>query len=507
MKYWLLLAVFLVGGAVPVLGQTDYTPIFEETDCPFPELDRVTCGVLIVPEDRSDPAGSTVELAVAIIEAADGSTDSPPIIFLEGGPGGSPLLSTDEFREMPMAQSNELVLIDQRGTGFSQPSLNCFELEEDESDDPVADCYQRLSDEGINLSAYNSTESAADINDLRLALYGDEQVNLWGISYGTRLALTIMRNHPEGINAVALDSVFPPEINETEVLAEVVVSAFDNFFNACATDPDCSAAYPTLEQDFYETVIALDEQPVTFEYYSSDDESEPFELDGVSVMGGLFQALYNSEAIGLLPFGMFILSDPLDDFDYSDAVDILSGELTVEAWFGEEDGVGSDEPISESDEVLDYFDQVGDISDSEGMYNSVNCSEEIPFNDQDAAFSTLEQLDDPFFNYVSNLVNGAFSDCTTWAVEPVVDVEATRVESDIPTLLISGGFDPVTPPRYGDSALQGLSNGIHVVFPVGGHSESGLPGCGADLVTQFFEDPSGNLDTSCIPQSVDWVIE
>lgn len=506
MRKWIVL-VMLVLGVVPALGQ-GYTPVFEAGDCPFPERERVTCGTLTVPENRANPSGATVELAVAILKPANGDTEATPVIFLEGGPGGSALSGVDDFLMNDINQTRTLILVDQRGTGFSQPSLNCPEMEEGEGDDPLADCYDRLVGEGIDFSGYNSTESAADINDLRQVL-GYEQVNLWGISYGTRLGLTIMRNHPEGVNAVALDSVFPPEINPTEQLVTDTLNAYDALFAACAADATCASAYPDLETTFYDLVARLNEEPLVFNYYDYEaDEEYEMELYGDDVLGAVFQTLYGSDVLVMLPYGITLLNEGTNDDDYTNAFDILSGYYTVGVWTEEDFGdemLG--ETVMESDEVLDYMDVVGDITDSEAMHTAVNCSDEVAFEDVDIAFESVETVPDALYDFFASSVDFAFLDCELFDVDPSPEVESTRVQSDIPTLLIAGALDPVTPVSYAESALVGLPNGTLVVFPAGSHSETGVAGCGASLIAAYFDDPTAELDTSCVPQAVEFYVE
>jgi pimeloyl-ACP methyl ester carboxylesterase len=502
MRKMLILALCLMA-LVPVAAQGDL-PRFEEGPCLFPELDRVTCGTLFVPENRATGNNTPIELAVAILGAANGSPAADPVVYLEGGPGGASLLSVEEFLEHPININRDLILIDQRGAGFSQPSLNCWEMEEGESDDPVGDCYNRLVSEGIDLSGYNSVENAADINDLIVTL-GYDEVNLWGISYGTRLALTVMRNHPERIRSVVIDSVFPPEINGAELSAEDSIRAFAYFFTACANDATCSAAYPDLEETFYEMIARFNDDPPVFVYFDGEEEFE-IELYGDDILSSMFQTLYYSPAVAMLPYGITLLSESTDDFDFTDGYDIMQGFYTPESWegFGVED---FPETVMESDSVLDYLDQVGDVSDSEGMFTSVTCVDEIGFEDEFGAYDAAEAAREEIVDWLLAAADAPFFDCETWVVDPAPAVENTRVESDIPTLLISGGFDPVTPPYWGDSALMGLPNGEHIVFPYGGHSESGSPGCAADIAAAYFDNPGGQLDTSCVPQSVEWYTE
>jgi pimeloyl-ACP methyl ester carboxylesterase len=498
----LVLLLLLVG-----LAQAQaYEPFFEEDDCPFPdESIDISCGYLYVPEDRSDPNSPEVALAVAIIPAASANPSPEPVIYLEGGPGGSGLYAAEDFQNHPLRQNHDIILFDQRGTGFSEPSLNCYEVEDYEFDgNPDEACYQRLLDEGINLNAYNSAASAADVYDLWTTL-GYEQVNLWGISYGTRLGLTVLRDYPNGIRAVILDSVYPPEINSVEQGVTDTLRAFNEVFAQCAADAECSEFYPNLEDDFYSVVAAFNENPPVFEY---DDGEEVYELElyGDDLLDAMFQTLYNSTAIPMLPLGITLLAYAEDDFDLQDGYDILSGYWTPETW---EAGFSEfEETIFDSDEVLNYLEEIGDISDSEGMYNSVECAEEIPFNDLDAAFDIIDRsAPAELQEWLQASAEGAIFSCAIWAVDVSPSVENQRVLSDVPVLLISGQFDPVTPPSYAESALQGLSNGQHIVFPTGGHSESGSPGCAAEIAAAFLANPIQPVETTCIPQRVEWYVE
>ena len=161
-----------------------------------------------------------VNLAVAIIHAGGVRPRTDPILYLEGGPGGSALADPDYWLESLLHTSRDIILLDQRGTGFSLPSLDCPETdaytkEEDYGYDSMVAaataCRDRLTLDGVDLAQYNSANSAADVEDLRLAL-GIDKWNLYGVSYGTRLALTVMRYFPAGVRSVVLDSVYPPNV-------------------------------------------------------------------------------------------------------------------------------------------------------------------------------------------------------------------------------------------------------------------------------------------------------
>jgi pimeloyl-ACP methyl ester carboxylesterase len=487
---WVIVSLLVIG--IPAFAQED-AAFFEESDCLFPALEGVTCGYLIVPEDRTQPDGNTVELAVAIISPLDDSADGVPVVYLEGGPGGAALLGTDTFLTSPVVENRTVILFDQRGTGFSVPSLNCWELEEESiEDDPVLACRDRLLDEGVDLQMYNSAISAADVNDLVQAL-GYDQVDLWGISYGTKLGLTIMRDYPEIVRSAVLDSVYAPETDDLQVQITGFMDAMDQLFGRCAADPDCNAAYPELESDFYMLLDTLDANPVDVE---SDDEIVT--LDGATLYNALFNTLYNTQAIPFLPYGITLLAYAESDDDYAAGYGIIADlSFPIEVGPPPTDDI----PVAESDEVLDYMDEVGMIDDSEGMAYSVDCQEEYQLNDANAALDLAESAPAPLNIYFTDSINTNLLDCETWGVETAAG-EAERIISDIPTLLFAGLFDPITPASSAESALEGLSNGEVLVFPSAGHgitateTESGA--CAADLMLAFLDDPGAPLDTSCI---------
>jgi pimeloyl-ACP methyl ester carboxylesterase len=218
---------------------------FQQAPCPFPlgtglvVGQNIKCGFLVVPEDRSLPKGPTIRLAVAIFKTPSSQPDIDPVLFLNGGPGNA-LLETKgpTFNAGNLAsrmQNRDLILLDQRGTGFSQPSLRCLD------DETLRACHERLVKSGLNLNAYTTLADAADVHDLIGAL-GYQQVNLEGVSYGTRLALTVMRLFPADLRSAILDSALPPQANLITGIPPAAIRAFDVFFQGCAADHSCNAS-------------------------------------------------------------------------------------------------------------------------------------------------------------------------------------------------------------------------------------------------------------------------
>src|SRR5262249_23987347 len=191
----------------------------------------VICYTLNVPEDRSNPNSQLIHVAVAVFKTGDSPAAPSPLIFLQGGPGGRLIEDLAPFLTRQSVSllfgRRDVILVDQRGTGYSAPSLGCPEVDAlqyqtDASQSPdqqaqaqnnaLKGCYDRLTGQGINLSAYTTLADANDIHDLIGAL-GYQSVDLYGVSYGTRLVLEILRAFPQGIRSAVLDSTLPPQVN------------------------------------------------------------------------------------------------------------------------------------------------------------------------------------------------------------------------------------------------------------------------------------------------------
>lgn len=474
----LLLCACLMLLAAPALAQDDL-PGIEWVNC-WMELPEgvvegqaVNCGLLFAPEDRGDPSSPLIELAFAILYAPTDTPQPDPVVYLAGGPGGNAVADLESWLDFPYLQDRDLILLDQRGTGYSLPSLNCPEAEETSGLDATAACRDRLLSEGINLQAYNSAQNAADVADLRLAL-GYDEWNLYGISYGTRLALTVMRDYPEGVRSVVLDSVYPPEIASWEEYGENTVTVFANLFGACAADPACAAAYPDLEAVFYESVDALNAEPAAYTGIDPDTGvGLELELTGGAYIDRVFQLLYSSESIPFLPWMMAEVAAG----NYNALDDLESGVLLEEGRRQRQDE---------------------DISDSEGMNLSVECQEEIAFLDEETALANVPAEPAPLAQNSLDTIQGAFADCAVWGVAPADAQEAAPVVSDIPTLVVAGEFDPITPATWAASAASFLPQSIFIVIPAGGHGVIDMNECTQGLMQQFLDDPLALPDASCI---------
>ncbi len=467
--------------------ESEYGANFETADCEFavPGGREVECGYLTVPENRDDVAnGRTIRLHVAIFASASENPAPDPIIYLEGGPGGDaletvPLIFEDRFA--PFLADHTFIMFDQRGTGYSEPSLACPEVTEltfETLDDDLSieegqalqlealtACHDRLVADGIDLTAYNSAENAADVADLREAL-GYEEWNVYGISYGTRLAQTIVRDYPQGIRSVILDSSYPLAANLQVETAFNADRAFSVFFAGCAADEACAAAYPDLEQVFADLVTQLNDEPITIQVFNlTDGQQYDALISGDVMVSVLFQALYSAEVTPILPKLIYDVRDGRT----TDLATILSSFLAQQEFF------------------------------SQGMQLSVQCNEEISFG------TPGEVLAAPNFPYLdpvfeAGVVTGqfGFAVCDMWQAGQADAVENEPVTSDIPTLILAGEYDPITPPSWGQDVGERFSNNYYFEFPGIGHGASISGDCPLSITLDFLEDPTTEPNAVCL---------
>ena len=444
---------------------------FATADCPF-NFDNqynITCGYLTVPENRETGSDATIDLAIAILHAGQGNPEPDSVIYLDGGPGGSALSSLEAEPESwaayGFARTRDIVFIDQRGTGYSQPSLNCPEMDEDfEGLDNELDCLRRLKAEGIDVTAYNTAENAADVDALADAL-GLESYNLVGISYGTRLALAVMRDHPDKVRSVILDSPFPPNADPATDEASLTYDRILALIALCEQDLECAGAYPNLEEVLIETV----------ERMNSDPPGD--ELDGDTLLQTIYQALFSAdEYASAIPLMIYLSYE--EDYSFLEEIadELLGGGFT-RLYQAENDG------------------------DSEGMYTSVMCHDEFSFATADQAEDrTADQVPVELRYSLAAASLEFFELCDAWGAGEAADWANAAVVSDIPTLIVVGELDPATPPVWGELTVQTLENGVLYTVRSSGHSLLSTNDCVIGLSSDFIANPDAPLNDGCIDQ-------
>jgi pimeloyl-ACP methyl ester carboxylesterase len=333
--------------------------------------------------------------------------------------------------------------------------------------DAFRECRDSLTAADVDIAAYNTVENAADVADLRTAL-GYEEWNLYGISYGTRLALEVMRDHPEGIRSVILDSAFPHQVDSMVAGPGAARRAFEKLFAGCAADAACAADYPDLETVLWEQVARFNAEPVMLQITYIDGRRFDALVDGEGLLGTFFQALYSAEVIPLLPA---IVSEIAAD-DYRNFTTLVANFTAV----------------------LEFV--------SFGMHTSVQCREEVAFADPaavDAAAAAIPDFGALFVDETGSAADG-FALCEMWGAGAADALENEAVMSDIATLVLAGEYDPITPPDWGRMAAAGLASSFFFEFPGLGHAVSVADECPLSIALAFLDDPADAPSDACLAQ-------
>ncbi len=466
----------IIAGALLLGAASAHAAIYEKAACPVAVAadEKIECGKLTVPENRNQPDGRTLTLAVEIFRSHSANPAPDPVIFLPGGPGGS-ATRAKSGKDNPFLDDRDYILLEPRGARYTSsqldcPGINAIKGEISAGHHPhdadavlsqaAAKCRADLTAQGVDLDDYSSAETAQDIEDLRVAL-GIAKWNVFGHSYGTRLALTYLRDHPDGVRSVILDSVLPPEADFDESASANLDRALNAMFDGCAVTPACHRAYPGLEADFHALVTQATARPLTFTPAIIGSDNREVTADGAVVVDAIYSALHSPGQIGQIPALI------------EDAYHGRTGRLAVL-----------------------IRDNQGPSSFVWGLRLSVWCGEEMPFEDpaavedQTAAHWGLGGIDER---------TASVAMCKAWNVAPADARENLPVKSDVPVLVLSGEFDPDTPPQWARAMAANLPNARFVLMPGRSHG-AGFNRCGGTMELAFLHDPTGPLDTTCVLQ-------
>jgi pimeloyl-ACP methyl ester carboxylesterase len=480
-----------------------YQPRYEPAACkyPVPDGEKMECGYLTVPEDRGKPNGPTIRLHVTNYKSISAKSAPDPVFIVAGGAGTSGMTYINVIRNMAFGKAlraeRDVIFLDQRGTNFSEPALYCPELRVNPADVaglPLADevaaraakiraCHDRLVKEGINLAAYNEMEIAADYADLRVAM-GFDQVNLYGMSLGTRLAMIAMREHPEGLRSVILDSVLPPEVNILASDLPGVQAALKTLFAACAADAACNKAYPELEAAFYEVAARLRKAPATVEVTTDKGEHFKATVDDLSFVEYVLDSMFN-RAIAPMPASIYAAKN-------GDYMAVAKARLAP-ARMRQPGEVGP-----------------GGMADAYGHWFSFWCTGDggaINDDELKAAFGVAGLNPSVRDRSWAIRVAEIHGPCAIWDVRGLnPSVTDQPVTSDIPTLLLEGTFDFFTEPSLVQASAKRLSKSYFFSLPTG-HVIAWFSPCGEKLAVNFLRDPSKAPDASCIAEmKAPWVL-
>ena len=447
-------------------------PVLPWSDCRLEHPLRLNsvqaqCSRLSVPENRDDPASPRIELKIARVAALNRRSRSSPLFLLAGGPGQSAIAMYVSYAPAlaRINRNHDIVLLDQRGTGSSSPMQCEFPQDwSEESSSPAAlraatlACLRKLGD---RVRFYTTAAAVADLDDARRAL-GYPRIDLYGASYGTRVAQEYMRNFGAQVEAVVLDGVTDPQRPigpETPLDGERALQAI---IARCAGSADCARAYPQLAAEWSALKLRFGSEQVHIQL-SDPTSAAPMPLTfNRSVLGAALRLLsYSGTQASMLP--LLIHQAAQGEFAPLAAQAVMTAR------------------------------QVGDQL-AIGMQNTVVCSEDWPLIetlrlDRDELAKTYQGTDQ---------LDGLREICSLWPRGPVSTTLHSVLRSDVPTLLLSGEADPVTPPDAAVRAARQLTRHRHLILPGEGHGQLATA-CVPRLMADFLDDPRpADIDATCL---------
>lgn len=416
----------------------------------------VECLTLTVPENWSAPTARTVSLELAVVRAAARVEGLPPVIYLHGGPGGGVMDDLAEALNSQLgaeliAQDQDWIFFDQRGTGRSRPLLDCGEIALNDagpaSDEAVAQliaCGRRLTAEGVDLSQYQSRNVARDVRAIREVL-GIEAFDLYGLSYGTRVAAAVLTHEPEGLRAIVYDSPWPPEAKWTEPGPGWVSREVRELLRACAADSAC-LRYGDLERG----------------------------LDALARgwLGGAGE--HNARALAL--FLMDSVYDPAMVRALPKTVaQLMRGDLSA----------------------LAPYQSSSDAGYADALHMAVMCNEELPF--ESALRVRANAAGDPIAEAVALTMSNYFAACEGFSRSASPEpLEQAPIQSEAPALFLAAGIDAGCPAELSEQAVRGYPRGQIAIAPYTTHQVAANSACARRLARAFLRDPLSRLDMTCI---------
>lgn len=434
--------------------------------------DKARCGSFEVFEDREHKSGRKIALKIVVYPATGADKAADPLFYIPGGPGSS---ATEDapYVAQQMAKVREhrdLVFVDQRGTGGSNP-LNCNFFDAKNLQSYLGDyfplpdvrkCREELEPKA-NLKLYTTEIAVDDLDDVRRAL-GYEKINIIGGSYGTRVAQVFLKRHSSGVRAIILHGVSPTNQFMPRDFPQHTERALYGVIAECAADKECHEAFPNLEGEVKTVLAKLMHRPVEVEVKRGNtNETVRITLSRDLVAEAIRYMLYQALSASRIP--LFIHA----------------------AW------QGNFVPLANA--ALFYRQNLV-ATGSNGMYLTVTCAEDLPLIKPGEG-----ERNGPNTFLGDYRLRQQRAACALWPRGKIPADYAAPTDSDVPVLILTGQWDPVTPPTYGDVAAKHLSHSLHVIVPHGGHGFGGLNGidCIDNLITSFVEKGSTvELDTSCV---------
>ena len=479
LKFILLITVLISCKTAQKPTQT-FVPTFtvsEKTTHKISKDQDYTFGYLEVLENRENPNGNKIKLPVYIFKSRSKNPKPDPILYTVGGPGYTSMRASKYMEYYQYLDDRDFILFEQRGTQYAQPSLDCPEWSKAiyESNLPhfdttktdslfqkaALDCKKRLEKSGIDLDSYTTNHITADINDLMNVL-GIEEYNLLTMSYSTKIGQVLLRDYPDKIRSVVMDSPLPLEVNYDEESVNNLLASVDKLLTDCETDTDCNTAFPNIKRRFLTYLEEKTNNPLEVKVKNPENAKlETFYLTGADLIN-----VFSSASTGSVPNIPFEINK------------ILNNDL------------------SSVKKQLQYVFQEPSGGFGRGMRLSVWCAEENPFNNQEKIIDETNK-----YPTVKGLSPAVFKNevCKIWGVKKVLDLENLAVSSDIPVLLISGEYDELTPVKWAEAMTKNLTNSYHLVFKGWKHgpTTNWSNPCGMQAVNNFFNNPTKKPEPDC----------
>ena len=466
-----LTSTALSGGGAP--PQLQSTPCVYDLPSGFQEGRDVSCATLTVPERHDRPGAGRIKLHVIRLHGQGKGNQLDPVVYLHGGPGGDVegALSRLGAQFVSAAGGRDVILFDQRGGGLSAPLVCSTSLTPEQQFTRndlayiramVADnlaCRDQLLDAGVDLNAYNAAQIAGDVETLRQAL-GATQLNLYGNSYGTRVAQETLRRYPTSVRSVVLDGPVPAGA-APDSYGKLLTRALHAAFRWCARDTGCHRTYPEAQARFTTVLDRLDRDRRELAAAQPDVGVVSVPLSSTGVLEGLFGLLYGGRSPLTIPGWI----NPAYQGNDDELALLMAYQLRVDSYYGVfYPALCTDLPprLRQTGKVAGEWPQVRRWSDRDGEVEAATCQ----------AYGLKP---DPLLR------------------QPV--------HSDKPALILAGELDPITPPAYAELLASHLTNSTVVVFSQGGHGQTNNPSttkCTFELLKAFWAQPDTKLNTHCV---------
>ena len=499
----LALIVYLLLFA-PITAQAeagDLPPVpvveLEAVECPFtPPLGEIpTCLMATLPmnhqqvrADGSLPADArTIGVHLTLLSNLASNPDPDPFLFLSGGPGqaGSDSIGT-LGSAVELRRNRGMILVDQRGTGLSEPALYCeqaapAELDGNRFNDPDADpdrelverftdCHNHWVEQGVDLAMFDTRAAALDLRAIREAL-DLRHWNIQGTSYGSRLALDLLRVDPEGVRAVVLNSPVTMESMATAEYVELRPQVFQQLFTNCAADQFCADQYGDIEQKFQSLELHFQNKPVVLQFADA--------ATGEMIRESVTWADVVEALSGHLAFSEPAMSVPRF---IAELYDVAQGRLSLD-----------DREVSAIFSAA-LNDVIAGLA--LGQHLSVKCREDYSVMDAPAIAAVADA--NPLYYPEGDSQHIYRLTCPIWEVGEVEDRFLTAVETEHPVLVMSGDADGLVPHAAAKRLADRLPNSQLIVFPGMGHDVHLTLLCGRSVVANFLDSPNEPVDQSCV---------